>query len=639
MKMIFITLILLFFNLFSLYTETQTGEYAAGYFSSKYIYLRSNYSYFFYDEFYNQIPVNFIFEDSNKQIWTAIAKSVALFKSGEWIIYRTPEKIDYISEQNDKIYFINYERKAIYTIIDNKIVKDSFSLLIKNNKNLEDLLKYSFDSSSIFYYETKKPVYNYVDSDEKEWLATEDIGLLVSELKEDQFKLVKPEKKMILKVLDNIESLNLRYVYQVFFGFGYFSRWKITLEAKQFYKNNTIIAMNIKEPLESSPLSHILSIKNDGSIIDEYTVDAFYIKSDELGIIIDHYKSIDWFLGFFYRTFLVTDNEGKFRQPTISEKKKLTEKWLNKDQQLFQAICDKELLKALRLISSNANIQGYDVKQTRSALFLAAYYDNIEIIESLIKKGVKIDKKDLLLCWPLQRQNYQLLDYLLRHGANPSLRGPTIAGYASALVDISMDKNDTKAIDLMLKYNLEFDYVSIRRLAIKMPEYYYKKINPDLLIQELSTSSYLTEPYDKNAYHPVKVFDGKEDTGWIENAKDFGNGEYIGCVFEKPIIVDKIVIMPGWFDKRYWKKNHRVKKILIDLDNQRKAYKFPDVMEPQTINFKKPQIFTKAKFEIMEVYESTKWDDTAITEIQFFCKGKKLDIDISKYAEFLKVMP
>ena len=159
------------------------------------------------------------------------------------------------------------------------------------------------------------------------------------------------------------------------------------------------------------------------------------------------------------------------------------------------------------------------------------------------------------------------------------------------------------------------------------------------VLSSLSASSAQTEPTDKNAYHPVKLFDGDPKTMWIENALGPGIGESVTVGFAQPVTVDEIQFEPGCFWPEYWKQNYRVKQLEVKLDDKTFTANFNDQMVVQSLKLPSAVTFTTALFTIKDVYPTTKWEDTAISEIAFYNHGAKIDVDYSKYKDFLKKAP
>ncbi|MBN2352650.1 MAG: hypothetical protein JXD23_08800 [Spirochaetales bacterium] len=159
------------------------------------------------------------------------------------------------------------------------------------------------------------------------------------------------------------------------------------------------------------------------------------------------------------------------------------------------------------------------------------------------------------------------------------------------------------------------------------------------VVLSITCSSLLTEKRDRNMYQPAKVFDGKPDTGWAESAPGSGNGEWIEIRFARPVTADKIVVSPGWFDKRYWILNNRIKSLSIELDDYGKEARFKDQMIPQDVSLSGEKTFTRARFVVRDVYRTAKDDDTCIAEIEFLIGNKKIDLDLSACADQMKVIP
>jgi hypothetical protein len=147
-------------------------------------------------------------------------------------------------------------------------------------------------------------------------------------------------------------------------------------------------------------------------------------------------------------------------------------------------------------------------------------------------------------------------------------------------------------------------------------------------IKEVSATSTLTEPNDPGAYLPAKVLDGLFQTGWFEDAEGAGIGESLTIVFDQPTEVDQIWINNGWFDSRYWAQNNRIKQLTITTDSPGHSeylLSFEDIMQPHRITFSETVKSSTWTFTITDVYQTSKWDDTGITEIEFWLKGRRLN--------------
>ena len=140
-------------------------------------------------------------------------------------------------------------------------------------------------------------------------------------------------------------------------------------------------------------------------------------------------------------------------------------------------------------------------------------------------------------------------------------------------------------------------------------------------------------------YLPKNVFEKERNNSWVEGAQGNGIGEWIEL--EKQYLcyegdedggrLGEICIVTGYANnEKLWKENSRVKTLLMYVDGTPYAYlELEDTIQPQFFNVwendtfeLKPSQEFKLKFEIVEVYEGTKYEDTAITYLDVqFLKG------------------
>ena len=114
-------------------------------------------------------------------------------------------------------------------------------------------------------------------------------------------------------------------------------------------------------------------------------------------------------------------------------------------------------------------------------------------------------------------------------------------------------------------------------------------------------------------------------TAWVEGKKDEGIGEYLEYYFknDSPRITE-IIISNGYMkSEETWKNNNRVKKLKLYVNGvpfgilNLKDSRTDQYFEMGTLGHNKNGTDLILKFEILEVYKGSKYNDTAITEIYF----------------------
>jgi hypothetical protein len=144
---------------------------------------------------------------------------------------------------------------------------------------------------------------------------------------------------------------------------------------------------------------------------------------------------------------------------------------------------------------------------------------------------------------------------------------------------------------------------------------------------EIFSSGYLDSDVFADRYHPAQVFDGDPETGWSENAAGAGIGSWVEVRLEQPVTIDKLTVMPGWFQSQYFRRNNRIKSMQILLDDFSLTAEFKDTMQGQDVVLKTPRTFTRARFIIKDVYQTADWNDTPLAEVRFFLNGEYIIID------------
>lgn len=127
-----------------------------------------------------------------------------------------------------------------------------------------------------------------------------------------------------------------------------------------------------------------------------------------------------------------------------------------------------------------------------------------------------------------------------------------------------------------------------------------------------------------NSYNPENLGDNLLKTAWVEGSKGQGIGEKIIINMKltkemKNIPFRGIEFVNGYAkNRKIWSMNSRVKVLKLYQNNQPKfLIELLDIKEPQEVSFKPIMINfgDKIILEIKEVYHGSKYEDTAISEI------------------------
>lgn len=128
-----------------------------------------------------------------------------------------------------------------------------------------------------------------------------------------------------------------------------------------------------------------------------------------------------------------------------------------------------------------------------------------------------------------------------------------------------------------------------------------------------------------NSYEAEAANDLSYKTAWVEGKKGAGIGEYIEYHFKNNSPrVTSIIISNGYVKSEYaWKNNNRVKQLKLYVNGE--IYGVLNLADVKTDQEFAIGTFGRnpdgsdliLKFEILDVYPGSKYNDTAITEIYF----------------------
>lgn len=139
----------------------------------------------------------------------------------------------------------------------------------------------------------------------------------------------------------------------------------------------------------------------------------------------------------------------------------------------------------------------------------------------------------------------------------------------------------------------------------------------DIVSNVTASSVYSGDNLGRHA--PEKMYDGKLDTNWAEDASGNGIGEYVTFFFHDTFAVNKLRIYIGsHYNEGVYKQNCRPKAVTLTFsDGSTEFIHLEDSYDEQVITFKQYYYTDSIKITIEEVYTGTKYLDTVIAELDF----------------------
>lgn len=191
--------------------------------------------------------------------------------------------------------------------------------------------------------------------------------------------------------------------------------------------------------------------------------------------------------------------------------------------------------------------------------------------------------------------------------------GKKIAGIGIALVVIGLAAIGIKSIAGSLVAGIggtSFELASDETAALSGLEH--------LTGGTLSVSSQLTGK-SGTVYGAAFLNDGDTSTPWEEGGEGDGIGEQITYEPESGTKLQVIRIYPGngRSDKAF-QENNRPKTITLEIDGKKQTLNFDDAGHFYTFSSKKPVTAKQVKLIIDSVYQGSKWQDTCISEVEFY---------------------
>lgn len=137
-------------------------------------------------------------------------------------------------------------------------------------------------------------------------------------------------------------------------------------------------------------------------------------------------------------------------------------------------------------------------------------------------------------------------------------------------------------------------------------------------IRDIYASSELSEP--DVTHSPDRLVDKDMTTAWAEGSEGSGVGESVVFMFNDAYKVSGIRIASGYQknSETFAYNNMPVGLKLIFSDGTSESVKLEGISNFQDIKFSKPVETSSVTVEITEIIEGAKWNDSCITEIEFY---------------------
>lgn len=145
-----------------------------------------------------------------------------------------------------------------------------------------------------------------------------------------------------------------------------------------------------------------------------------------------------------------------------------------------------------------------------------------------------------------------------------------------------------------------------------------KRVEISGLPANLCVSSVL-EPQFGNRYGGSNVIDNNRATAWVEGVDGGGIGQSLMVTFDGLRKIDLVKIVNGYAkNSEIFLKNNRVRQLVVETSGGlRQVVTLMDRDQRQTLDLPDLGEIGWISFEINSVYPGTKYDDTAISELQF----------------------
>ena len=154
----------------------------------------------------------------------------------------------------------------------------------------------------------------------------------------------------------------------------------------------------------------------------------------------------------------------------------------------------------------------------------------------------------------------------------------------------------------------------------------------DIKLAAIACQDMLLDQKDSLRYSVLNTIDNNSGNVYaVENVKIIKGKVFIGFYLEESVKIDSIVLEHGYFDSKYFDANNRLKTIQVikKLDGKsisEENFTLQDKMESQKLTLKSDAECNVIEIILLDIYKGNKWDDTVVSEISFYNKGKKLSV-------------
>lgn len=140
------------------------------------------------------------------------------------------------------------------------------------------------------------------------------------------------------------------------------------------------------------------------------------------------------------------------------------------------------------------------------------------------------------------------------------------------------------------------------------------------VISSVFASSYLSESEYGLVHHPSNLIDGTLANAWVEDASGQGEGESVTLQFDGTYKLSGFTINAGYQknDDVYTKNSRPATLTVIFSDGNSMNITLEDIDGQQTITFPSSVETSNITLIIQSVYQGSKYQDTAISEIELF---------------------